>query len=271
MKKILFLLILFPVFLKAAPFFSSADATFIYYQFKNNDFLKEGFYQSVNLLKDGNQNQIKLFASSQQTESDDTIKQNEIFGSYSHNLGKIVKMGIGMKYVFLKNSVYDDAFLIELHSSLNVKQFSFSLSPAYSKLKIADFYHETYQLTSSLQFYYKDFVLSLNNYPYIRKNSGKDDEEWQLFQEFIVGYYGTNIGIYGAYKSGELFLLNTFESSYLNVSPDDFQQGFSLGILYYPILRNWSINYEFRKNDYQAWNEANYYIQSHLINLYYHF
>ncbi len=96
------------------------------------------------------------------------------------------------------------------------------------------------------------------------------DDDIRIYSSVTATYYWDYFGIFCGYSAGSKNLLQTFDNTYLNVSPDKFKSSGNAGVIIYPYYRNWSISYEYKFNEYEE-KSSSYEISSHLLSLYYSF
>jgi hypothetical protein len=96
------------------------------------------------------------------------------------------------------------------------------------------------------------------------------NEDPRIFYGVNSAYYWDHFSIFGGYSRGDKNLLNTFGNTYLNVANDEFIQSGNVGLAVYPLIRNWSVSYEFGYSEFQE-KDNEFSINSHLVNLFYKF
>jgi len=268
MKKVYFLIVLVLTYsLLCSKNYYSLENSLLYFSYSGNDNMKNGLYESLKFSHNNLKSYSEYFQGFQKTYSEDyEYEQYEFKRSYARSVKTNLKIGFDLKYTRVVNGIFEQAFLGGINGYFYTGNFSFTFSPAinYSFDGVEDI---IYQCSGNMSYKYKDLFFNASTYLYTVKDNDFFEENLNYLQEGSITYYGDYIGIYTKYSFGEKYLLTTFDNTYLNLSVDEFLHGLNIGILHYPILRNWSINYEFRKNLYRNLN-GKYSINTHLLDFF---
>jgi len=121
----------------------------------------------------------------------------------------------------------------------------------------------TFQFSQKISYLNKNLLLDAGIDIYRILKADEVDDKINLHYHFDAGYYPDYVGFFGGFSKGEKLLLQTYDNKFLNTTRG-FDLSYSLGVIYYPFMRNWSISYQYKKNYYDT-----YQVDSHLLNLYY--
>ena len=121
----------------------------------------------------------------------------------------------------------------------------------------------TIQFSQKFSYLYKNLLLDAGIDIYRILKADEFDDKINFHYHFDAGYYSDYFGFFGGFSKGEKFLLQTYNNKFLNTTRD-FDLNYSLGMIVYPFLRNWSISYQYKKNYYDT-----YQVDTHLLNFYF--
>ena len=121
----------------------------------------------------------------------------------------------------------------------------------------------TIQFSQKFSYLYKNLLLDAGIDIYRILKADEFDDKINSHYHFDAGYYSDYFGFFGGFSKGEKFLLQTYNNKFLNTTRD-FDLNYSLGMIVYPFLRNWSISYQYKKNYYDT-----YQVDTHLLNFYF--
>ena len=270
MKKVSILVIIMIIFSHLfSKNFNAIEGSILYYSYSKNDVMKNGTYESLKYSTNDLKSYYECFQGYQRTYSiDDIYEQFEFKGSYSRFLKTYLKLGLDLKYSKIVNGDFKKAVLIGITKNIYIRKFTFTFSPALNST-FNGTKNNIYQVSGKVNYKYRSLLLNSTTYFFKIINNEISQEKIDYLQESSISYYGDRIGAYGSFSFGDKYLLTTYDNTYLNLSGDDFRHSFHLGILHYPILRNWSINYEFRKSIYNDLSKIEYTINAHLLNIYF--
>ncbi|MCD4818434.1 MAG: hypothetical protein K8S23_07060 [Candidatus Cloacimonetes bacterium] len=270
MKKVYLLIIILMIFSQLfSKNYFTLESSLLYFSYSGNDYMKNGLYESIKFTHSNLKSYSEYFQGYQRTYSDNFIfEQFEFKRSYAHFVKTNLKIGFDLKYTKVANGDFEQAILGGITGNVYAGNLTFTFSPALN-YSFDGTENKVYQLSGKINYKYKDLSLNGSTYLFKVKNSEISKEKMRYLHEGSINYYGDLLGIYGIFSFGEKYLLTTFDNTYLNVSEDEFLHSFHFGILHYPILRNWSINYEFRKSIYNNLSKKEYTINAHLLNIYF--
>jgi hypothetical protein len=256
---------------KLSPEFSG-NIHLITYCFHDNPYLDYGFYQDTDLKLTFSQKSVTFFRSFQRTFTENSTKMDvsEYLISYKNYESPKFNLSWQFKYSDFSNSLLQYAFMYGNQLSMNQKFYSMTIETAISDLRFKDKRFYSVQIAPAIQFYWNDFSFIIKNYMYRNDYIIEQGEKIINYLEIGPAYFGDYIGLHATLSSGEKYLLQTFENSYLNSSPDEFEYGMNLGIVTYPLLRTWSIGYEYRKSYYKLESKT-YFIDTHLLSVFFKF